>query len=118
SLQRLQGVDLLLIAGSNQFLDNFGGVWGFPYAMLKWAWLGRLVGARVAFVSIGAGPLTSPVSRFFVRLAMRAADDVSFRDQASQDLAVCGWAGQASRVLPDLAFSLTAPPMVEDAATG
>lgn len=116
SRQRLQGVDLLLIAGSNQFLDNFGGLWGFPYAMLKWGWLGRLVGAKVAFVSIGAGPLTSPVSRFFVRLAMRAAADVSFRDHASQELAVCRWAGRASRVLPDLAFSLIVPPLAPEGA--
>jgi polysaccharide pyruvyl transferase WcaK-like protein len=108
SRRALRGMDLLLISGSNQFLDNFGGVWAFPYAMLKWAWLGRWAGAKVAFVSIGAGPLTSRWSFLFVRLAMRGADHVSFRDEASRQLAVCSWAGQAATVSPDLAFSLHA----------
>lgn len=114
----LRGLDLLLIAGSNQFLDNFGGVWGFPYSMLKWAWLGRSCGCKVAFVSVGAGPLTSPVSRLFVRLAMRAAHEVSFRDEASRAIAVCAWAGQGARVAPDLAFSLTIPISAGDASFG
>jgi hypothetical protein len=37
SYRRLKGFRLLLIAGSNQFLDNFGGDWGFPYTLLKWS---------------------------------------------------------------------------------
>lgn len=118
SRARLREMDLLLIAGSNQFLDNFGGVWGFPYAMLKWAWLGRVCGCKVAFVSIGAGPLTSPVSMLFVRLAMLAAHDVSFRDEASRELATCSWAGQDAKVSPDLAFSLPLDPPAEDAEAG
>lgn len=109
SWRALQGMDLLLVSGSNQFLDNFGGVWAFPYAMLKWAWLGRWAGAKVAFVSIGAGPLASRWSFLFVRLAMRAADHVSFRDEASRELVVCEWAGRNSSVSPDLAFSLELP---------
>jgi polysaccharide pyruvyl transferase WcaK-like protein len=110
SRERLRGMDLLLIAGSNQFLDNFGGSWGFPYAMLKWTYLGRMAGAKVAFVSIGAGPLSSWLSRLMVRLAMRVADDISFRDDASRRLVVCSWAGQNARVAPDLAFSLQIDP--------
>lgn len=109
SYAHLREIDLLLIAGSNQFLDNFGGPWAFPYAMLKWAWLGRAAKARVAFVSIGAGPLSSPASFLFVRLAMLAADAVSFRDEASRKLVVCGWAGKGARICPDLAFSLGNP---------
>jgi polysaccharide pyruvyl transferase WcaK-like protein len=106
SRARLRDMDLVLIAGSNQFVDSFGGPWAFPYAMLKWAWLGRLAGSKVAFVSVGAGPVTSPISFFFLRLAMLAADHISFRDEASRELATCGWAGHGARVSPDLAFSL------------
>lgn len=109
SRERLKDMDLLLIAGSNQFLDNFGGVWAFPYAMLKWSLLGRLAGARVAFVSVGAGPIVSPISRLFVRLAMLIADATSFRDEASRELIRNGWSGQDASVKPDLAFSLQLP---------
>ena len=65
----------------------------------------------MAFVSVGAGPVTSPISYFFLRLAMLAADDVSFRDHASRDLAACSWAGRDARVTPDLAFSLLGEPI-------
>jgi polysaccharide pyruvyl transferase WcaK-like protein len=118
SYQRLRKVDLLVVAGSNQFLDNFGGVWAFPYAMLKWSWLGRLAGARVAFLSVGAGPLSSPWSKAFVRLAIRAADLLSFRDEASRQLIVSRWAGQGALVMPDLAFGLRVPVHVPSGGVG
>ncbi|WP_439115339.1 polysaccharide pyruvyl transferase family protein [Hydrogenophaga sp.] len=110
SRQQLLGIDLLLVAGSNPFLDNFGGVWAFPYAMLKWAWLARLAGCKVAFVSVGAGPIASAWSFFFIRCALRAAHLASFRDEASRQLVACRWAGHGAAVMPDLAFSLLISP--------
>lgn len=110
SRKRLAGMDLLIVAGSNQFLDNFGGVWRFPYSVLRWAVLARTSGVQVVFMSVGAGPLLSPLSRFFIRLALRFGDYASFRDEASRSLVRRRWAGASSIVVPDLALSLRPGP--------
>lgn len=101
-----RGIDCFFIAGSNQFLDNFGGVWGFPYTLLKWTVLARCAGARVVFVSVGAGPIDSLWSRIMVRAALLLSEYVSFRDPGSRRL--IEWFGSGGRwhVYPDLAQSL------------
>ncbi len=102
----LRRFDLLVVAGSNQFLDNFGGPLGFPYDLLKWSLLARITRTPLAFVSVGAGPLESRLSRFMVRCALRLADYVSYRDKASKDLVESGWPAIDGFVFPDLAFGL------------
>lgn len=100
------GVDCVFIAGSNQFLDSWGGIWGFPYTILKWTVLARLAGARVVFLSVGAGPIDSLWSRIMVRAALSLSDYASFRDHGSRKL--IDWFGSGGRwhVCPDLAQSL------------
>jgi polysaccharide pyruvyl transferase WcaK-like protein len=107
SVAYLRKVDLLVVAGSNQFLDNFDGTWGFPYALLKWSLLSKLTGTKIAFVSVGAGPLTGRVSKFFVRLAIRLSDYASYRDHASKQLVESGYPKVDGPVYPDLAFGLS-----------
>jgi len=107
SRRRLRGVDLLLVAGSQQLNDAYGGPWGFPYTLLKWSLLARSVGGRTAFLSVGAGPIRSRLSRIFLRCALSLASYRSFRDAASSELVrtelgVC----EPGQVVPDLAFSL------------
>tara|TARA_B100002003_G_scaffold182052_2_gene170273 strand:- start:15684 stop:17024 length:1341 start_codon:yes stop_codon:yes gene_type:complete len=102
---RLETVDLLLITGSNQFLDNFGGPWGFPYTLLKWTWLAKRSGTKVAFLSIGAGPLTHPLSYWMLGRALKRADYLSLRDEGSQAL-IREKVGIEGAVFPDLAHSL------------
>jgi len=101
-----KGVDAFIVAGSNQFLDNFGGVWGYPYTVLKWTVLARCAGARIVFLSVGAGPIDSIWSRILVRASLSLADYASFRDAGSRRL--IEWAGSRKswRVCPDLARSL------------
>jgi len=109
-----RGIDCFIVAGSNQFLDNFGGVWGFPYTLFKWTLIARAVGARVVFVSVGAGPIDSLWSRVMVRATLLLADYVSFRDAGSRALMEWFGSGKRWRVYPDLAQSLefqrTPPP--------
>lgn len=109
SRNRIRDLDLLLVSGSNQFLDNFGGVWGFPYTVLKWSILARLTGTKLAFLSVGAGPIDSKVSRVFVRMALRLADYASFRDQASKQLIEQKMSRRFGGVFPDLAHGLAYP---------
>ena len=101
SYRRLRGTDLLLVAGSQQLNDYWGGPWAFPFTLFKWSLLARASGTRVAFLSVGAGPLETPLGKFFVRQALRLAGYRSFREHRAQAHAL----GVA--VVPDLAFSLT-----------
>lgn len=108
SWRALDGVELLIIAGSNQLLDQFGGAWGFPYTLLRWTLLARLRGARVVLLSVGAGPLDGALARQFIRWTLRLAEYASVRDEGSAKLVKeIGWA-KPIPVKPDLAFSFAA----------
>ena len=107
SYQHVQQVDVLLITGSNQFLDNFGGVWGFPYTLLKWSILAKLGGKKVFYVSVGAGPLSSSWSKRLIRMALLFSDFTSFRDAPSKQLIQSAGFKGKSYVFPDLAHSLS-----------
>lgn len=103
--KRLDTVDLVLVTGSNQFLDNFGGPWGFPYTLLKWTWLAKRAGAKVGFISVGAGPLSHSLSFWMLRKALGRADFVSFRDEGSRRL-ILEKVGIDGSIYPDLAHGL------------
>lgn len=105
----LKNIDLLIIAGSNQFLDNFGGPFGFPYTLLKWSILARLASTRLVYLSVGAGPLDARLSRLLVRLALMFSDYTSYRDLASKKLIETRAFPKNGKVYPDLAYSLTLP---------
>ncbi|OUR99158.1 hypothetical protein A9Q81_11300 [Gammaproteobacteria bacterium 42_54_T18] len=107
SKRYLKDIDLIIVAGSNQFLDNFGGTWGFPYTLLKWSILCKLTNTRIAFTSIGAGPLEAPLSKFLVRVALLFADYLSYRDIASKKLVEDTIFPIDGKVYPDLAHSLS-----------
>lgn len=106
SYENVQKLDVLMVTGSNQFLDNFGGTWGFPYTLLKWTFLAKLAGKKVLYVSVGAGPLTSKWSKRLIRMALSMSDFISFRDTASLEMIrASGFKGEG-HVFPDLAHSL------------
>jgi polysaccharide pyruvyl transferase WcaK-like protein len=106
SWRRVRGADLLIVAGSNQLEDWFGGPSGYPYSVLLWTVLARLAGAPVAVISVGAGPLHSRLSQWMCVRALRFTSYASFRDAESLDLMrSLGYRGPAA-VVPDLAFGL------------
>jgi polysaccharide pyruvyl transferase WcaK-like protein len=111
SYRRLRNIDLLLVAGSNPICDFYNGFWGYPYTMWKWTTLSRLARTKVAFVSVGAGPIASPLAgRVFARV-LDSADYVSFRDEGSlRLLRQHGLRGPAA-VTPDLAHGLPFTPV-------
>jgi polysaccharide pyruvyl transferase WcaK-like protein len=104
----LRSVDLLIINGGGQ-LTEWGGPWSFPYTLFKWTLLARLAKVSCVFLTVGAGPLTRPLSKFFVRRALSSSSYASFRDQPSCALARrIGFSGQ-SPVFPDSAYGLELP---------
>jgi polysaccharide pyruvyl transferase WcaK-like protein len=106
--RNLRHIDLLIIAGSQQLIDYVGGPWAFPYTLFKWSLIAKVVDTRVAFVSVGAGPIHSPLGRFFIRTSLMQAQYRSFRDESSRELVRHLGVGGANRVFPDLVFSLEA----------
>lgn len=105
SLRDIKSFDIFIISGGGQLTEK-DGPWGFPYNIFKWVLLARSAGVRCLFLNLGAGPLTQPLSKFFVTQALLAADYVSFRDDHSQALAhEIGFTGE-SRVCPDNVYAL------------
>jgi polysaccharide pyruvyl transferase WcaK-like protein len=105
SRRNIRSFDLLIISGGGQLTEK-DGPWGFPYTIFKWVVLARSAGARCMFLNLGAGPLTRPLSKLFVRRALLAADYVSLRDDKSRTLIrLIGFTGE-SRVYPDSVYGL------------
>lgn len=104
SYKILKGMDKLFISGSNQFLDNFGGIFGFPYTLLKWTVIARLARVKVFFLSIGAGPIKSKISQIMIKICILLCEHISFRDHGSKQL-VGQQDNQKAKVVPDLALS-------------
>ena len=106
SYRNLRGTDLLLVAGSGQLNDYWGGPWGFPFRLFKWSLLARAAGTKVAFLSLGAGPLRTRLGKFFIKQTLRLAHYHSYRDSDSrQCITELGLPGD-HLVVPDLVFSL------------
>ncbi|GAB3707212.1 polysaccharide pyruvyl transferase family protein [Amycolatopsis oliviviridis] len=84
--------------------------WGFPYALLLLSASGRLVGTKVALVSVGASVSSHRVTRSVIGWAGRLASFRSYRDEPSREaMRAMGVDVTNDRVYPDLAFALTAP---------
>lgn len=104
-------VDHFMVVGTGAIYDATSPPWNVPYDLFKWCRAARLGGSRVAFVSVGAGPIVHPVSRVLMLNALRIAHYRSFRDKASFDyLRSVGYDTAGDHLFPDLVFSLPLPP--------
>jgi polysaccharide pyruvyl transferase WcaK-like protein len=103
-------LELLIIPGTG-ILDDFKGrPLGMPLAILAWCSAARLCGTKLAFVSIGAGPMRHPVSRWLMKTAAAMADYRSYRDTASKEfMESVGFDTRNDPIYPDIAFKLPAP---------
>jgi polysaccharide pyruvyl transferase WcaK-like protein len=125
SFRLIRSFDLLIISGGGQLVESpkgqmafLGGPWQFPYTIFKWAVLARLGRVKCIVLNVGAGPLVTPLGKYFVRSALFLAEYVSFRDEESRALARrIGFDGQ-SHVFPDCAYSLDVPVLHTNHPTG
>lgn len=84
--------------------------WGFPYSLFLLCATGRLVGTRVALVSVGAGSIGSRPTRALTRWSTRLAAYRSYRDTLSRDaMRAMGVDTARDEVYEDLVFALPAP---------
>ncbi|WP_074078344.1 polysaccharide pyruvyl transferase family protein [Microvirga massiliensis] len=107
-------LDVMIIPGTG-ILDDFAtGPFGAPYALFRWCLAARLCGTRIGFVSIGAGPIHHPLSRWFMKSALRMAHYRSYRDRISRDfMQGIGFDASCDPVYPDIASKLPSPPVPE-----
>lgn len=112
----LKNIDLLVFAGTGPVTDIWGGVRLFPFRIFLWAYLARSCSTKVAFVSIGAGPIDGAISKRLFASAFSRAVYRSFRDEDSkrviESLGITG----DNHVFPDLVFGLSVPDSAMDLA--
>ena len=119
ALRALRTIDLLLFPGTG-ILDDFGEQpQGMPLNIFTWCLAARMMGTKIAFVSIGAGPIDNHISRWLMKSAARLAHYRSYRDALSKDfLSGIGLDTSADKIYPDLAFGLPGPPQAPRQAGG
>jgi polysaccharide pyruvyl transferase WcaK-like protein len=100
--------NLVIVSGGGQLDEEWGGPWGHPFALFKWAMLARIARVPYVMVSVGTCKVRSTTSRLLVSAALRLARYRSFRDKNSRDLAA-SLLRRASTdpIVPDLAFGLS-----------
>jgi polysaccharide pyruvyl transferase WcaK-like protein len=108
--RHLRRLKVLIVPGMG-VLDDFAvSPLGWPHDLLSWCVLGRLMGVKVIFASIGAGPIRHPLSRHFMKAAARAAHYRSYRDMLSKEfMQSIGFDARQDPICPDIAFALPAP---------
>ena len=119
AFRALKHTRMLVMTGTGM-LGDFGiGPFDLHYEIFKWAAVAKLRGAQVLFVSVGAGPIDSKLSRWLVKRALSLADYRSYRDAFSKSyLAGIGIDTHGDSVYPDLAFTLRPDPLAVQGRQG
>jgi polysaccharide pyruvyl transferase WcaK-like protein len=104
SAQRLRGLDMVMVPGSSQFIDAYGGPSGFPLALLRWTLFARAARVPICFLSLGAEELRHPVSRWMVRRTVSLASFITLRDKVSRDRLVAQGVRRDIAIAPDLSL--------------
>lgn len=102
-------LDRVIIAGGGALDDFWGGPWGHPWTLFKFACLSRVYRVPFVFVSVGMCSLNHPLSRRFAGWALRLAEYRSFRDHTSQAAVRAMFPRLESTVSPDLAYGYGVP---------
>jgi polysaccharide pyruvyl transferase WcaK-like protein len=110
-LKTVRKLDALIVPGTG-VLDDFGEPpQGLPLTLFTVCLVAKLRGIKVGFVSVGAGPINHPVSRWLMKSAAALTSYCSFRDHISKDyMQGIGLNTSDMPVYPDLAFKLPEPP--------
>jgi len=107
SYRLLRNVDMLVVAGGGQLDEEWGGSWGHPYALAKWAVLARAARTAVMFLSVGGCRTDLWLTNRFLKVALSLACYRSYRDEGSRQIARAITPTADGPVVPDLAFSLS-----------
>lgn len=106
SFQLIRKIDLLIVSGGGQLDDFWGGAWGHPYTVFKWAVLAKASRTPLVFMSVGADSISTSMGMIFIKLSLLMANYRSFRDDKTRQFAISIGVGHGNEVYPDLAYSL------------
>ncbi len=103
----LKGSDMLIVPGTGLLEDFTTAYHGHPFYIFKWSLIAKLRQCKFLIVSMGAGPLNHPVSRWFIKRTLSMADYISYRDGVSkQYIDSIGFKTKGDVVSHDLVFSM------------
>jgi polysaccharide pyruvyl transferase WcaK-like protein len=106
--EKLSRTDMLIIAGTGIVADYLSGPLSWPYDIFKLSTLAALCRVKLAFLSVGVGPIHHPLSRWFLKRSLALASHRSYRDEASrQYLEKIGFNTEGDFVCPDVVFGLS-----------
>lgn len=104
--RQMQSLDMLLVSGSGQFDDFWGGPWGQPFRMFAWSVVARSQGKPVAVFGVGVDELHTRLGAWFCLRLLERTQLCVVRDNGSRDvLRAMGFSGSIE-VCPDPAFHL------------
>jgi polysaccharide pyruvyl transferase WcaK-like protein len=106
SYKILKTIDILIISGGGQLDDYWGGAWGHPYTLFKWAIMARVAKKRFIFMSVGVDSITFKLSKFFIKHSLLLASYRSYRERNTLMIVEAMGVRPGGMVYPDLAFSL------------
>jgi polysaccharide pyruvyl transferase WcaK-like protein len=109
SLRVVARQDMLIVPGTGIVTDHRCGPWSWPYELFKYSALAALCRVKLVYISVGAGPIGHPVSRWLIKRSLGLARYRSYRDEHSrQYLAGLGFDCRRDPLYPDLVFGLAA----------
>jgi polysaccharide pyruvyl transferase WcaK-like protein len=79
--------DLVIVSGGGQLNEEWGGAWGQPFALFKWAVLARCARVPYVLASVGVGRVKSRTSRLLISNTFRLAQYRSYRDKNTRAFA-------------------------------
>lgn len=118
-LHALSRSDMLIVAGTGVVADYLCGPLGWPYDIFKLSTLAALCRVKLVFLSVGAGPIRHPLSRWLLKSSLALAHHRSYRDEASkQCLQKIGFNTERDFVYPDVVFGLSPSNLVSGVRAG
>jgi polysaccharide pyruvyl transferase WcaK-like protein len=118
-LYALSRTDMLIVAGTGIVSDYLTGPLGWPYDIFKLSTLAALCRLKLAFLSVGVGPIHHPLSRWLLKRSLALAHHRSYRDEASKRyLREIGFNTDRDSVYPDVVFGLSRGSLVSGVRDG
>lgn len=107
--RHMREFDMMIVSGSGQIDDFWGGPWSQPLRLLNWTRAARRLKRQVAYFGVGVDQLHTHDGRRMVKAALSMADSRVLRDSGSlQALQEIGLQARCE-VCPDPAFYLLPP---------
>jgi polysaccharide pyruvyl transferase WcaK-like protein len=106
TMRQVRTLDQLIVAGTGA-LDDFAAMnpLGLTLDLFRWTLLARLLGVKLSYVSVGAGPIHHPINRILMKWSLAFGSYRSYRDEWSRDyLTGIGFDTSEDQIYPDLVF--------------